>query len=213
MIVILNSYLVQHKSINIPGLGTICIEKQPASTDFIHKKMYPPKYIYTFDKYFDTPHKDFFTYLAVHKNIPDYEAIQLYNDFAQHLRSKIKLEESAEWKGVGVFKKDLNGDIILEPISDNLHVYNPVDAQRIIRTNAAHAILVGDKESTNVRMTEYLNETNEKVTIKKDNWRIYAISLFAIALITLFFHFLKHGFAWQSIGNRRPVEWSESTRR
>ncbi|MEJ7739092.1 MAG: hypothetical protein WKF97_16830 [Chitinophagaceae bacterium] len=207
MIDILNSYLVQHKSINIPGLGTIYIQKLPAQTDFVNKKIYPPQYSFTFDKYFDAPAKDFFTYLAMKKSIPDYEAIQLYNDFSQHLRSKIKMEDSAEWNDVGVFKKDKSGEIVLEPICADMSLYHPVYAERIVRSNAAHAILVGDKESTNVRMTEFLNEANEKVPVKRDYWWINALTLFAIALTMLIIHFIKYGFTSHSLGNRQSVEW------
>ncbi|WP_315816313.1 hypothetical protein [Paraflavitalea speifideaquila] len=55
----LTSYLIQHKSISIPGLGTVYIERIPAQTDFINKQILPPSYHFRFDKYFDAPDKEF----------------------------------------------------------------------------------------------------------------------------------------------------------
>ena len=75
----LNSYLYQHKSISIPGLGTIYMESLPASIDSSSKNILPPLYYFRFDKYFDAPDKEFFSYLASEKNMADYEAIRWYN--------------------------------------------------------------------------------------------------------------------------------------
>ncbi|MES1223866.1 MAG: hypothetical protein ABUT20_50690, partial [Bacteroidota bacterium] len=97
MFEILNSYLFQHKSISIPGLGTIVMERLPANTDIGSKNFLPPLYHFRFDKYFDAPDKDFFSYLASEKNIPDYEAIKWYNEFSLELRNKIKVEEKVKW--------------------------------------------------------------------------------------------------------------------
>ena len=53
MIDVLKSYLVQNKSINIPGLGTIHAEEIPAKNDIVNKQLLPPHYVFHFDKYFD----------------------------------------------------------------------------------------------------------------------------------------------------------------
>src|SRR5437016_4501931 len=110
MIDILNKYLVQHKSLNIPGLGSIHIEKVPARTDFVNKQILPPFYTLWFDKHLDNPDKDFFNYLASQKNIPEHEAIRLYNQFAEDIRSKINLEEKVELRRIGIFSKNNSGE-------------------------------------------------------------------------------------------------------
>ncbi len=101
----LTSYLLQHKSISIPGLGTVYIERIPAQTDFINKQILPPSFHFRFDKYFDAPDKEFFTYLAQQKDIADYEAIKWYNEWAYELRNRLRTDEMVEWKGVGGLEK------------------------------------------------------------------------------------------------------------
>ena len=86
MFEILKSYLFQHKSISLPGLGTIIMELVPASLDTGTKEMLPPIYQFRFDKYFDAPDRQFFSWLASYKDIADFEAIRMYNEFSFDLR-------------------------------------------------------------------------------------------------------------------------------
>src|SRR5687767_8146900 len=101
MIPILTNYLVQHKSVSIPGLGTIYVERTPAQSDFVNRQILPPSYHYRFDKYFDTPDRDFFNFLAAHKEVADFEAIKLYNEWALEFRNTIRNQNSVEWENVG----------------------------------------------------------------------------------------------------------------
>src|ERR1700712_2487464 len=112
----LNKYLFQHKSISIPGLGSLVAETIPAVSDFANKQLLPVQIKFRFDKYFDLPDREFFIYLSAKRNIPDFEAIKWYNEFAANLRNKIRTDEEAVWEGVGVFKKDFGGEVVFEAI-------------------------------------------------------------------------------------------------
>lgn len=202
MIEVLNSYLVQHKSISIPGLGTIYVERLPARTDFVNRSILPPAYQFRFDKYFDAPDKQFFNYLATEKKIPDFEAIKMYNEWAYEFRNRIRSEESVTWEGVGTLQQDASGEILFEPISNKSPDVFPVTAQRIIRSDAAHSMLVGDKETTSVEMTEYLNEP---VRGKRNKWLVAALVIAVIAMLLLFFRFNLSGFNIEATSNQQKV--------
>lgn len=204
MIETLNKYLIQHKSINIPGLGTIFIENLPAIFDVVNKRILPPHHEFRFNKYFDTPDKEFFSYLSTERGIPDYEAIQQYNQFAQDLRTAIKQEDKAEWLDVGVFTKNSSGDIIFESQNNMNSLYAPVAAVRVVRDKVAHAVLVGDKEKTTIEMTGLLNE--EKPVAKNQTWWMYALIVVVIAIMFLIYHFYSNGFNLTASGNRQSIE-------
>lgn len=196
MIDILNKYLIQHKSINIPGLGTIFIEHLPATLDVINKRILPPHYEFRFNKYFDTPDKEFFNYLSSEKGIPDYEAIQLYNQFSQDFRNALKQEDKAEWKEVGMFSKNSSGDMVFEQFNNPRPLYTPISAVRMVRNKTDHAVLVGDKERTSIEMTGLLNdEKMEKPVAVRKTWLIYALVIFLIVLLFIFFYLYKNGFS------------------
>lgn len=186
---VLNSYLVQHRSINIPGLGTLYIEAVPARSDFVNKQLLPPFLSYRFDKYFDAPDKDFFEYLATQKQIPEHEAIRWYNEFALSLRTELRSKEEAGWEGIGVFKKDATGEIIFEENKSG-SIYEPVTAERVIRSNASHAMRVGDKETTTVKMNEILHED---IYEERESWWIYALIIATLAICIISYHFYRHG--------------------
>jgi hypothetical protein len=202
MVHLIRTYLLQKKSVSIPGLGTIYVERIPAQSDFVNRQLLPPAYHYRFDKYFDAPGKDFFTYLAARKNIEDYEAIRQYNEWAQELRNSISSEQSTTLEGLGLLKRDSSGDVVFEPESTpDMHSIS-VPAERIIRTNARHTMIVGDRELSNVEMTDYLQD---EVHREKEAWWIYALILAAAALTAIFFHYFKNGNA-TPFGNQQTIQ-------
>lgn len=198
MFQVLNAYLFQHKSISIPGLGTIHLESLPASADVADRTILPPVYQFRFDKYADTPEREFFSYLANQRNVLDYEAIKWYNEFAQDLRSRIRTEEKVEWEGVGALKKDEAGNIVFESAQLDGLFMAPAPALRVNRQNAQHTLLVGDQERTNIEMNEWLQDA-DAAAAKKRSWWIIALVLALAALAVLGWHFYSNGWA---IGNQ-----------
>jgi hypothetical protein len=200
----LNSYLFQHKSISIPGLGTIIMETLPASVDTSTKNILPPLYYFRFDKYADAPEREFFSYLAAQKKIEDYEALKIYSEFAFELRNKISMEESVKWEGVGELKKDHEGNILFESSLGNPFFLQPVPARKVIHPDAKHLLLVGDKERTSDEMNVLLHTEEEHKS--KKWWWISAIIAGVIALLIILFHFSSHGWKIDSAGNQEKLE-------
>ena len=199
----LNSYLIQHKRLSIPGLGTIYVERSPAQTDFTNKQILPPGYHFRFDKYFDAPDREFFSFVAAHKEIPDYEAIKWFTEWAYEVRTKIRIDEPLAWEGVGIFRKELSGDVVFEPAQRTIPAYlHPAPAVRVVHNDAMHTMIVGDKEVTNVEMTEYLSEDTYR---EKSKWWVYALIAAAVISVALFFYFYKNGFTPSSVGNQQQI--------
>jgi hypothetical protein len=201
---ILTSYLLQNKSISIPGLGSMYIERIPAQTDFVNKRILPPAYHFRFDKYFDAPDKDFFTYLAQQMNKADYEAIKWYNEWAYELRNRIREGEEVEWKNVGVLKKDTNGEITFEAAGAIVTLQEPAPANRVVHSHAQHTMIVGDREVVREFSHEETEEAPVDTYVEKESWWLYAFIIAAIALSIIFFHFYRNGTG--SVGNKQPVE-------
>lgn len=197
---ILNRYLFRQKAIRVPGLGSLVVEHIPAVADFANKQLLPVQSKLRFDKYADAPEPAFFQYLASVQQIPDYEAMGRYNQFAAALVEKIRTEESVEWKGVGVFRKDFGGEVVFQPFNAPFTLFAPVKAERIIRADAKHSIRVGDKEKTNYEMSALLSEN---AGVEKESWWIYALILAAIGLSILFFHLYSHGSGWGFSGTQK----------
>ncbi len=188
MVKLVKAYLLQNKSVSIPGLGTIYIERIPAQSDFVNRQLLPPAYHFRFDKYFDTPGKDFFSFIASREQIYDFEAMKMFNEWALELKNNVAgIHQASELDGIGIITRDDSGNIIFEPTDKPKTFDKSIAAERIVRSNASHTMLVGDKETTTVAMTDYYNE--EEIHREKKSWWIYALILAAIALIMIFFSY------------------------
>ncbi len=192
MFQVLNAYLFQHRSISIPGLGTIYLDVLPANVDVAERTMLPPVYQFRFDKYFDQPDKEFFSYLANQRNMLDFEAIKWYNEFSFNLRNQIRAEEAVNWEGVGVLKKDGSGNILFESASAPAFAMSPVPAMRVVHQDAQHTLVVGDRERTSGEMNELLQEDTGR---RKVAWWVIAIILAVIGLAFAGWHFYTHGWS------------------
>jgi hypothetical protein len=193
MLQVLNAYLFQHKSISIPGLGTIYLETFPANVDVADRAVLPPAYRFRFDKYFDAPEKEFFAFLATQGRMLDYEAIKWYNEFSFDLRNRIRNEDEVPWEGIGVLRKDGSGNVLLESAAAPGFAQQAVPAIRVNRQDAVHTLLVGDRERTSGEMNEWLQE--EEVPRKRFRWWIIALILGIIGLAILGWHFYENGWS------------------
>jgi hypothetical protein len=200
---ILNKYLFLNKSIPVPGLGTICMENIPATIDASTRTMLPPTYRFRFDKFIDSPDKDLFSYLSAQQNISDYEALRQYNDFAYSLRDRLNYFREAPWEGLGVLKKDDKGDIHFESSISNPFFLKPVPAEKVVRANAKHMMLVGDRERSNREMSDWFAE--EPVHGNRLWWLVALLGGIA-AVLVITYHFSNHGWNVGSTGNQQTIQ-------
>jgi len=203
MYAILNRYLFLHKSIPVPGLGTICMESQPASIDASTRSILPPAYRFRFDKFSDSPDKNLFNYLSAQQHISDYEALRQYNDFAYSLRDRLNYFREAPWEGLGVLKKDDMGEIHFESSILNPFFLQPVPAEKVVRANAKHMLLVGDRQRSNSEMSDWLAE--EPVHGNRLWWLVALLGGIA-AVFVIMMHFSTHGWKVESTGNQQSVQ-------
>ncbi len=203
MFSILNKYLFLNKSIPVPGLGTICMESIPATIDASTRTMLPPTYRFRFDKFIDSPDKELFSYLSAQQSISDYEALRQYNDFAYSLRDRLNYFREAPWEGLGILKKDDKGDIQLESTLSNPFFLQPVPAEKVVRANAKHMMLVGDRERSNKEMSDWFAE--EPVHGNRLWWLVALLGGIAATLVIMF-HFSSHGWNVQSTGNQQTIQ-------
>jgi len=203
MYTILNKYLFLNKSIPLPGLGTICLESQAASIDASTRSILPPTYRFRFDKFFDSPDKDLFSYLSSQQNISDYEALRQYNDFAFSLRDRLNYFREAPWEGLGILKKDDMGEIHFESSIPNPSFLQPVPAEKVVRANAKHMLLVGDRERSNSEMSDWFAE--EPVHGNR-LWWLVALIGGIIASLVIMTHFSSNGWKVESTGNQQLIQ-------
>ena len=168
----------QKKQCHLPGIGSLLLITHPAQTDFVNTQIKAPVQEIKFISVTD-----------------DENIFNEFSAISELMKRKLDEEGTVVLNGGGAFTKDDSGDIHFEALQlDDIYT-PPVTAARVIRQDAEHNILVGDKETNTVAMTEYFNET----PVLKDRWWVWAIVLGAIAIAALSFYFYTHG--WNALGN------------
>jgi hypothetical protein len=101
------------------------------------------------------------------------------------MKQQLRTGQEIEWKGIGLLKPDSSGDIIFEPDRLKYDFVGNVAAQRVIRLDVDHRMLVGDHEVSKTEMEHFLHDEHV-VAPQKTRWWVYAIIMAAIALILIF---------------------------
>jgi hypothetical protein len=139
-------------------------------------------------------------YIAAKNKVSVLNAIDLLGQFCNHLKGEVIAANIAVLKGVGNFFTDSAGKINFRPVALPELLLQPVQAERVIHPQAEHAILVGDKETTNKVMTEYF--TDEPV--KKSRWWIWAIVLAVVGILAIVLY-LANNNSFGMAGNAMPL--------
>ena len=178
------SYFFQHKICPLPGLGTISIVNTGAESDFTSKTFAPPKAAVCFEQK-ETDAAGLLNYLSAKTGADKYEAAEALSHFCDSLKQQMTDQRDALLNNIGSFFVDASGNINFKEEGLPDAFMQSVFAERVIHPDAEHHILVGDKESTNTKMTEFLAPKS----MVKSRWWIWAIVLGVIGIAAIIFYF------------------------
>lgn len=160
MVSLLHAYLVDNKSLYLPGAGRIHLVRQPASFDVANQLLQPPHTVISFRPGEDgSNNPDSLTaFLASRLDIATDKAAALFRLFCQKLVADLNTNGNFHWHPLGNFTKEASGDIVFLPAEGAAGINKPVPAIRIIRPGSVHHMVVGNSETTSTIMQEYLTE-------------------------------------------------------
>ena len=174
------SFLFQHKSCPLPGLGSLYMEDQPSLTDFTNKKISAPFPTIRFRQE-DMETDQLLAYVAKKTNTTADQAQLAFHHFWDGIKNELAQSKEASLPAIGKFFVDELGQLDFKPTEIPPSFFPAVAAERVIHPDAEHSILVGDMETTNTQMAEYYSEEPEKM----DRWWIGAIVLGVIGILVL----------------------------
>jgi len=174
---IIASSFFQKKTCRLPGIGNLELAITPAEYDFGSKQIKAPKE----------------TILFIAASLYD-NSFNEFSAISQLMRDELDRKGSVEVTGLGSFTKDGSGTIHFSAVQLNEDFYQPVSAEKVIHKDAEHSILVGNEETTNVKMNEYYSEAEETKT-SKGKWWIWAIILGAVGLAAIGYFLFANGFS------------------
>lgn len=170
---IIASSFFQKKSCRLPGIGNLELAYTPAQYDYGSRHIKAPRETVLFIA--SSPYDNHFN---------EFSAI------SQLIKDELDKKGNVEITGLGSFTKDSSGSIQFEALPVNDDFLQPVVAEKVIHTDAEHAILVGDKETTNTVMSEYYSEETAEAGSK---WWIWALALGAIGMAAVIVYISTNG--------------------
>jgi nucleoid DNA-binding protein len=192
-------FLIRHKQIELPEIGVVSVHIQSAKTKFIDREVLPPGYSFAFSSRVPHATNKLTGWIAHALDISETEAISRFNNFIYEIKMQLQDGKEVVWKGVGKFSKDLMNEIKFEPQKRAFAFQQPVIAEKVIRENAKHAVLVGEREKTASEYSEIIEEREEPTT--RSNWWIWPVALIVLSLIFIGWYFSENGIKASSSSN------------
>jgi hypothetical protein len=174
----LTKYLLQYKRVSIPSVGTIRLVQQPAQLDIANKLILPPSYKAEISGEDDVSEHQL-DFLASCLNQEKETIWQSLDELGHRLGERMK-EEGFDWKGIGVIHSSNERIAVL-----STETMEPVVAEKLIRQDAEHRVLVGDQHLTS---TQIAGLKEERVESKRSvlliiGWVILFLSVLYIIFV------------------------------
>lgn len=194
----LTEYLFCNKCCPLPGVGELQFGARSATFSQMEQTMIPPAHEVVLVRR-NVEEADLVEFISTQANITFEESARKLKTWCGSLADIGTGEKFI--RGVGAFYIDSAGRLQFR--SETLHssLIPEVSAKRVVRKEVNHQILVGDKESSSVQMTEFFLETGR---VKRRRWWIAAAIIGTTAAVGIAAYFITAphpGFA----GNRQAI--------
>lgn len=182
-------YFAENKECPLPGIGSIILKETQAHVDFGGRNIESPKSTLHFSNN-EISDISLLSLIQKEYQCDNNLAKEKLALFIQSVTA-LPIRSSMSIGALGTLRKNDINEIELEQFP-NLSIYQEdISAQKLVKQNAPHAILVGDKETTREAMQEYYEEDTP---VWKSKWWIASIIILAISTgLILLHYFYFHG--------------------
>lgn len=194
----LTKYFTQYKQVSIPEVGSFELVYQSATLDVANKLLQPPSYFTNYSKT-DLVKEHQLNFLAVHLQTDKPSVEKQLIQFGKELKNQIQ-SDSFLWKGIGRLE-NRDTRILFHPDYAETEVLQPIVAERVLREDAMHTVLVGEKEV----QRSHVPETAIDSLRKKPVAIIVGWILAVLAIGAILFMLYRGNFQSTATGNKWKV--------
>lgn len=183
------------KECNLPGIGALQIIHTPAIADVSGNRILSPSEEIIFKNDFHSASSGLVKYIADKKQIGQSEAEDLLNNFCKEWKERMNAGEKMNLETLGSIQKNADGFLFFER-KKIFNYWQPVSVDEVYQKAAEHASINAEP------VLQQTNVVEKKIVFRKPFWKIWALILFTIAVVTLFYYFNTHTFSGSSVGNQ-----------
>ena len=197
----LTQYLLQYKKVAIPHVGQFELVSKPAALDIADRLIYFKSYAAHF-KQEDGVEAHQLHYLALSAQTDETIVSEQLQAFGTQLKQHIQAQ-GFEWKGIGRLEWSGTNGIAFQPSAIQVAGWQPVPANKVLRENVPHTVLVGEQE---VQYTTSQQEVLPTDTRKRRRAVWIVAGLLAIAAAAFIaYYFYTHGLKAYNTGYQRKA--------
>lgn len=175
----LTTYLLQYKRVSIPSVGTILLIQHPAQLDVASKQLLPPGYTAELRED-ETVSEHQLAFLAARLNDEKEGVQQSLAETGRWLKEKIN-SDGFNWQGIGLIRQ--SSDAVVVPAT----ALDAIPAERVLRDDATHSLLVGDQQMTSTEMASLKAEDGKVVKSKHSIYMIIGWIILLLAILYIVF--------------------------
>ena len=173
----LYKYLVLHKNLTIPQLGSFVVKNEPSHFDSTTGLLHAPKPVIVFtDSTIPMSEKFFFDFLSTELGIDEVTAIKQFHDYAYQLRKDLLEKRTIAVNGIGTLIKGEDEQVQFNPAHDVSVLLPPVQK--------ADAIPASDQNDL------YDADETSDTTTTNDQWWVYTLILVILGLGALLYYYV-----------------------
>lgn len=175
----LTAYLLQHKQVGIPHVGTLRLLQRPPALNVADKVIEPPSCAVEISRT-ETISEHQWTFLESSTGRNKEAVANDLRSFGDSLWYKMN-NGGFDWEGLGTITNEG------QPLVFAVAALQPMPAEKVVRPDAAHKILVGDRE---IQSVQSVAENKETTSAQKRRplsvmigWTLLLLSVVAVVLV------------------------------
>lgn len=170
-------YLLLHKRVALPGIGTLTIVNTPAIYSYTEKKLIAPKSEYILEPRITDQDKNAFIEFLAREDPENATSIRAqWKQFVAAYQLAI-FSSILHWNGIGSFEQK-SGKVHFQSDYDSQFYFPDIAAEPVIRANSTMTIKVGEDERSKAEMEEILSG-------KVSKWPWWAYALVIVGLVAV----------------------------
>lgn len=195
---ILTKYLLVHKKVVIPHIGTIELVQHPPTLNVADQQVEPFYYSAEVSQAVEVPDHQ----LSFLKTAAFAEGD--LDGFGKRLQQQVQ-SAPFSWNGIGVLRRTGAGVYIIDRNDLHPEGWQEMTAQKVMRANAEHQHLVGDRQLSSQQVTNMLHQPRKKRPVEI----IIAWILLLLLILFIVFQLFRDKFMPSATGlkTRAQTHW------
>ena len=181
VLAILTKYLLQYRRLSIPHVGTFELVQQPAEFNVVDKLIQSPSFHLNWHGNDSLPEHQL-SYLAACVQADKEKIREELDSFGKTFKKKVS-HQAFSWNGVGTLSNK-SGAVFIERENIKIVGLDAVPANKLIRENVQHSVLVGDHQMSSQQVTDTLaSPAKRKSYAVLIGWILFILAVLAIIFV------------------------------